>query len=200
MRSARRTAWLPDEEEEPAMTDPDKPPRPRDEALREELDALHEQEREGHSTPKKQRRAELPGRRTSPNRTVGLAGHARPRAQGSPCRSRIPSAFAIGSSRRRWPARPGWPEPAMESHSEFDAGSVSPGRSDILGAGLGDGVAWPQVGAGAVVVEDAQDLRGFLPHPERVRAPSWRTRPPPACPGRGWSARRAAARWCRTGR
>jgi hypothetical protein len=40
------------------MTDPYEPPRPRDDSLQEELDALHEQEREGHSTPKEQRRAE----------------------------------------------------------------------------------------------------------------------------------------------
>jgi hypothetical protein len=54
---------LSDEQEEPAMTDPYEPPRPRDDALREELDALHEQEREGHSTPKEQRRAEQLERR-----------------------------------------------------------------------------------------------------------------------------------------
>lgn len=40
------------------MTDPYEPPRPRDYALQSELDSLHEQEREGHSTPKEQRRAE----------------------------------------------------------------------------------------------------------------------------------------------
>jgi len=40
------------------MTDPYEPSRPRDYALQEELDALHEQEREGHSTPKERRRAE----------------------------------------------------------------------------------------------------------------------------------------------
>lgn len=45
------------------MTDPAEPPRPRDEALQKELDALHEQEREGHSTPKEQRRAEQLERR-----------------------------------------------------------------------------------------------------------------------------------------
>jgi hypothetical protein len=39
------------------MTDPSEP-RPRDNALRAELEALREQEREGHSTPKEQRRAE----------------------------------------------------------------------------------------------------------------------------------------------
>ena len=44
-----------------------------------------------------------------------------------------------------------------------------PGRSGLLGAGLGEGAARPQVGAGAVVVEDAQDLRGFLPDAERMR-------------------------------
>jgi hypothetical protein len=45
------------------MTEPIKPPRPRDDALEEELDALHEQELEGHSTPKEQRRAEQLERR-----------------------------------------------------------------------------------------------------------------------------------------
>jgi hypothetical protein len=45
------------------MTDPYDPPRPRDDALQEELDSLHEQEREGHSTPKEQRRAERLERR-----------------------------------------------------------------------------------------------------------------------------------------
>lgn len=45
------------------MTDPDDPPRPRDYALEQELDSLHEQEREGHSTPKEQRRAEQLERR-----------------------------------------------------------------------------------------------------------------------------------------
>jgi hypothetical protein len=45
------------------VTDPNESPRPRDEDLRKELDALHEQEREGHSTPKEQRRAEQLERR-----------------------------------------------------------------------------------------------------------------------------------------
>jgi hypothetical protein len=45
------------------MTDPYDPPRPRDYALQEELDSLREQEREGHSTPKEQRRAEQLERR-----------------------------------------------------------------------------------------------------------------------------------------
>jgi hypothetical protein len=45
------------------MTDPNEPPRPRDDALQEELEALHEQEREGHATPKEQRRAEQLERR-----------------------------------------------------------------------------------------------------------------------------------------
>jgi hypothetical protein len=45
------------------MTDPYEPPRPRDEAVQEELDSLREQEREGHSTPKEQRRAEQLERR-----------------------------------------------------------------------------------------------------------------------------------------
>jgi hypothetical protein len=40
------------------MTEPDDQPRPRDYAIEEELDSLHEQEAEGHSTPKEQRRAE----------------------------------------------------------------------------------------------------------------------------------------------
>jgi hypothetical protein len=54
MRSDRRT----DRGGRPPMTEPNDPPRPRDYALQEELDSLHEQEREGHSTPKEQRRAE----------------------------------------------------------------------------------------------------------------------------------------------
>jgi hypothetical protein len=45
------------------MTDPDDRLRPRDHALQEELDSLREQEREGHSTPKEQRRAEQLERR-----------------------------------------------------------------------------------------------------------------------------------------
>lgn len=45
------------------MTDPYDPPRPRDYALQEELESLHEQEREGHETPTEQRRAELLERR-----------------------------------------------------------------------------------------------------------------------------------------
>jgi hypothetical protein len=45
------------------MTDPYEPPRPRDDALQEELDSLREQEREGHATPKEQRRAEQLERR-----------------------------------------------------------------------------------------------------------------------------------------
>ena len=40
------------------MTDPYDPPRPRDYALQEELESLRQQEREGHATPKEQRRAE----------------------------------------------------------------------------------------------------------------------------------------------
>jgi hypothetical protein len=45
------------------MTDPYEPPRPRDDALLEELEALREQERAGHTTPKEQRRAEQLERR-----------------------------------------------------------------------------------------------------------------------------------------
>ena len=45
------------------MTDPYEPPRPRDYALQEELESLREQEREGHATPKEQRRAEQLERR-----------------------------------------------------------------------------------------------------------------------------------------
>ena len=45
------------------MTDPYEPPRPRDYALEQELESLHEQEREGHATPKEQRRAEQLERR-----------------------------------------------------------------------------------------------------------------------------------------
>jgi hypothetical protein len=40
------------------MTDPYEPPRPRDYALEQELESLRQQEREGHATPKEQRRAE----------------------------------------------------------------------------------------------------------------------------------------------
>jgi len=45
------------------MTDPYEPPRPRDDALQDELESLREQEREGHATPKEQRRAEQLERR-----------------------------------------------------------------------------------------------------------------------------------------
>jgi hypothetical protein len=45
------------------MADPNHPPRPRDDALQHELDSLREQEREGHATPKEQRRAEQLERR-----------------------------------------------------------------------------------------------------------------------------------------
>jgi hypothetical protein len=45
------------------MTDPYEPPRPRDDALEDELQSLREQEREGHATPKEQRRAEQVERR-----------------------------------------------------------------------------------------------------------------------------------------
>jgi hypothetical protein len=40
------------------MTESNDQPRPRDYALQQELDSLREQEREGHATPKEQRRAE----------------------------------------------------------------------------------------------------------------------------------------------
>ena len=45
------------------MTDPYDPPRPRDDALQDELESLRQQEREGHATPKEQRRAEQLERR-----------------------------------------------------------------------------------------------------------------------------------------
>jgi hypothetical protein len=45
------------------MPDPYEPPRPRDEALESELESLREQEKEGHATPKEQRRAEQLERR-----------------------------------------------------------------------------------------------------------------------------------------
>ena len=45
------------------MSDPYEPPRPRDDALESELQSLHEQEEEGHATPKEQRRAEQLERR-----------------------------------------------------------------------------------------------------------------------------------------
>jgi hypothetical protein len=38
-------------------------PRPRDEDLQKELDSLRQQQREGHATPKEERRAELLERR-----------------------------------------------------------------------------------------------------------------------------------------
>ena len=44
------------------MTNPN-PPRPRDPAVERELASLREQEREGHETPKEQRRAEQLQRR-----------------------------------------------------------------------------------------------------------------------------------------
>ena len=40
------------------MANPDEPSRARDDALRQELESLREQERAGHSTPGEQRRAE----------------------------------------------------------------------------------------------------------------------------------------------
>jgi hypothetical protein len=40
------------------MTNPDEPARPRDSALRQELESLREQERAGHLTAGEQRRAE----------------------------------------------------------------------------------------------------------------------------------------------
>ena len=40
------------------MTNPDEPARARDDALRQELESLREQERAGHLTPGEQRRAE----------------------------------------------------------------------------------------------------------------------------------------------
>jgi hypothetical protein len=40
------------------MSEPHEPPRPRDEAIEHELESLRRQEREGHATPKEQRRAE----------------------------------------------------------------------------------------------------------------------------------------------
>ena len=45
------------------MTEPSELPRPRDNALQEELDSLRAQEREGHLTPAEQRRAEQLERR-----------------------------------------------------------------------------------------------------------------------------------------
>ena len=45
------------------MTDPYEPPRPRDDALQDELESLRQQERQGHATPKEQRRAEQLERR-----------------------------------------------------------------------------------------------------------------------------------------
>ena len=40
------------------MANPDEPARARDDALRQELESLREQERAGHLTPGEQRRAE----------------------------------------------------------------------------------------------------------------------------------------------
>ena len=45
------------------MSAPYEPPRPRDDALESELESLHQQEEEGHATPKEQRRAEQLERR-----------------------------------------------------------------------------------------------------------------------------------------
>jgi len=45
------------------MSEPGELPRPRDNALQEELDSLRAQEREGHLTPAEQRRAEQLERR-----------------------------------------------------------------------------------------------------------------------------------------
>jgi hypothetical protein len=45
------------------MTGPGEEPRPRDYALREELDSLRAQERDGHLTPEQQRRIEQLERR-----------------------------------------------------------------------------------------------------------------------------------------
>jgi hypothetical protein len=45
------------------MSDPYDPPRPRDYAVEEELESLRQQEREGHSTPRQQRRIEQLERR-----------------------------------------------------------------------------------------------------------------------------------------
>jgi hypothetical protein len=45
------------------MSDPYDPPRPRDDAVEQELESLREQEREGHETPAEQRRAEQLERR-----------------------------------------------------------------------------------------------------------------------------------------
>ena len=49
------------------MTDSYEPPRPRDDALHDELESLRQQEREGHATPKEQRRAEQLERRLRVN-------------------------------------------------------------------------------------------------------------------------------------
>ena len=45
------------------MSDPYEPPRPRDDTLESELESLHQQEEQGHATPKEQRRAEQLERR-----------------------------------------------------------------------------------------------------------------------------------------
>ena len=45
------------------MSEPGEKPRPRDDALESELESLHQQEEEGHATPKEQRRAEQLERR-----------------------------------------------------------------------------------------------------------------------------------------
>src|SRR6202000_161409 len=45
------------------MTSPDDEPRPRDHALAADLESLRQQEKEGHATPKEQRRREQLERR-----------------------------------------------------------------------------------------------------------------------------------------
>ena len=58
------------------MTDPDEPPRPRDDALQDELESLRQQEREGHATPKEQRRAEQLERRRASTSTAPRRANA----------------------------------------------------------------------------------------------------------------------------
>lgn len=72
------------------MTDPHDLPRPRDYALQEELDSLREQEREGHLTPKEQRRVEELERRLRADEHEAEARdrETRPRHETSEQRSR----------------------------------------------------------------------------------------------------------------
>jgi hypothetical protein len=55
------------------MSDPYEPPRPRDDALESELESLHQQEEEGHRTPKQADRAYAEGLALSLDQALDLA-------------------------------------------------------------------------------------------------------------------------------